>query len=341
MFERKRKSTTSPSRGIEADQPCRTPTLPAIRARWNFDMPRLRASQISQAPIAAVTTSPSTGTRPTIASRPTAPVRARHGEGALEQRFHRLDPPPHRGGVAADRQLVRRALEFFAVDRHVRTSSAIRFARRMAGERVGPEAGQPRRDQRPAHRRAQWDERREAGQDLVGDGELRLPFGRSGRDPRRQQRLVRRGVADPRRVAGEMAQIPGGEHGRRDLVDQPAAPPAGLGGDPHRVDADQPPVAPQMGEQQAVAGAVRHRDPHPERRRARAAIACAAAWRRIGIGDSGPVGQGRPGKLAGDRRARGWCAAASPARRARRRARRGRSPCSRRGAPRDRRAAPR
>ena len=60
----------SPAKGM-APTSVSTPTLAAMRVNCHFDMPRLRASQTIQAPMAAVAMSPTTGTRPIRLSRPT------------------------------------------------------------------------------------------------------------------------------------------------------------------------------------------------------------------------------------------------------------------------------
>jgi len=69
VLERKKKSGMAPMKGIKPSSQS-TPTLPAMRARCHFDMPRLRASQTSQAPIAAAAVSPTTGMRSRMTSRP-------------------------------------------------------------------------------------------------------------------------------------------------------------------------------------------------------------------------------------------------------------------------------
>ena len=202
VFERKRKSTGSRRAGDRGRAAMSKPTLPAIRARWHFDMPRLRASQTSQAPIAAVTTSPTTGIRPSDRRRGRScgwcpgMVKARSSSASIASIRCRTEA----GSRPIGSRFAVRSKSVPGSIAMLRTRSAIRFTAGMPRERVGPEAGQPRRDQRPAHRRGQRDERRQAGKDPVGDGELRLalrrraaPAGRPaapGRRPDRRSALA-------------------------------------------------------------------------------------------------------------------------------------------------------
>ena len=119
------------------------------------------------------------------------------------------------------------------------------------------------RNQRPAHRCGQRDERAEAGKYPVGIGEQAAAGGDVGRDPRRRHHLVGGGIADPARLAGETAQIPAGERGRGHFVDQ-AQVGRRIGGNALRLDPDRRPVAPKPGEEHSIARSVGHRDPDDE-----------------------------------------------------------------------------
>ena len=202
----------------------------------------------------------------------------------------------------------------------------------MPGERIGPEAGQPLRDQRPAHRRGERDERRQGSVSIrsaMANCACRSA-GRGAGQARRSSASIGRRIADRARLAGEVAQVPAGEIGRARPRRSAAGRRRARGADPHGIDPDQPPVAAEMGEDQAVARARRasrrgaEAAPRPERgdrpARPRARSACGEAAQ-----------SGWAGRWAAPRRpARpGWCAAARPRqRRARRRAPGGRPPCA-------------
>ena len=154
-------------------------------------------------------------------------VGAGHGESALEQASpsprSAAAPRPGRGRSAAGR---RRASNWSCGSASRVSPRAARDQRRRPGggaNGIGPEAGEPRRDQRPAHRRRQRDERREVGQvsgrrsaswawrsaGVGGDpGRRAAPRRRRGRRPRLASQVKWRRY--------QVASI-----GRRDLVDEP------------------------------------------------------------------------------------------------------------------------
>ena len=180
MFDRKTKSNSVADQRDRAEQRCRSRYCPpswrdGISTCQDCGLPRR-----SQAPIAAVTTSPTTGTRPMITSRPIRRLVPGHGERALEQDFHRVDPAADRGGIAADRQpLARRLRNGCGSIGH--GQSAPRAISSPAGWRAN------RLGRKPVSRGETSDQRtgvvdRDEGvrpaSSPVGDGELGLALGR-------------------------------------------------------------------------------------------------------------------------------------------------------------------
>ena len=97
-----------------------------------------------------------------------AEIRAGHRESALEQHA----PSPRSGGAPRrDRgrpAAGRRCAGNSSGPSSAQTRAAIRVPAGWRAKGIGPEAGQPRRDQRPADRRGQRDERRQPAEEPVG-----------------------------------------------------------------------------------------------------------------------------------------------------------------------------
>ena len=163
LFDRHRKSNASPSNGI-APIAVSMPKLAAIRVNCHLDMPRLRASQIIYAPIAAVTRSPNTGTNPTIESSPNG-MRV---PGIWNDRSNSISNASTRLRTASGSRLIAGICAAICSNwsceigilKLLKTLSGVaaQILQEMPSSRIGIKSKQPVAGHRPAHRIGQRNE---------------------------------------------------------------------------------------------------------------------------------------------------------------------------------------
>ncbi len=243
-----------------------------------------------------MTRSPTTGIRPRTDVEADPHLRAGQREGALEQHAPSpraaAAPRPDRGRSAAGPPSARTGPGSIAHQGR----SAIRFTAGCRANVLG---------RKPVSRGETSDQRTGAVSGMNGARSVRirsaiancaLALGRPRRQPGGEQRLVGGRIADRADIAGEVAQIPAGEIGRRDLVDEaqvgrrvrgrPARPrrrsAASRGADGRRPAGSPAPRASRP----APAAALRGRARRSRARRARGASAAAppaqSGWAGVG-----------------------------------------------------------